>query len=1146
MHKRLILTTMMASVCLLASANGHARTRGIGLYPGRACENFAPTMVVDNTYRNVALHRAAIASSSIDYNLTAQLATDGIASVTKPTTLTVSTPDGTLDLRNKERVLDQNIHTSNFLKGEDTYIQMHWEGMQPQADSIAFNAKIAYYPDKATKGYSIEILGSDNGTKWERIYLDASKNLPGIATRQMVSSDPNKQTDVVRLPLRALLKRMPIGSFHQKYLRIHFRMAGCAYWEVSSMDFKRADRIVEVTPAWNFTSAWVADGSQEQWLKVDLGTKVTFDRVRLHWIEAPQQGKIQTSQDGHTWADAAQLMPTKKAIQDISCNGNARYVRLLLQKPGSTRRYALAEIEVMGRGGLTPKPAKVRGMEDGRYWLDGGNWQLCRAGDTQWIPATVPGTVLTSYANIGALPPTNFDNNLRQVSESFFNSDFNYRNTFTVPTEYKGKQVWLNFDGINWKAEISLNGILIGKIDGAFKRGKFNVTKYLRADENTLEVKVIHNAHPGIVKIKNEESTDLNGGALGADNPTFHASIGWDWITSTPGREVGIWNDVFLTANDGVSVADPMVTTELNTPDTLATMTPTVRVANSLNRAVDATIHGWIGEIKFKKRVHLNANTTQDISFLPTEYPQLRNRKMRLWWPNGMGEPYLYDAGYTVEMDGTSDSIRYKAGIRQVSYQTMDTALQIFFNGHRLDPKGGNWGFSETNLNYRGREYDAAVRYHRDMNFTMIRNWVGQIGDEEFYESCDKYGIVVWQDFWLANPWDGPDPYQENMFMDNANDYIYRIRQHASIGIYVGRNEGYPPATLDQALRKSIAKEHPQLGYISSSADDGVSGHGPYWAVPPDWYFAHTGEKLHSERGLPNIVSYESLKRMLAPEHLWPQSIAWAQHDFTQKGAQRGASFNEILATRFGQPQSAKTFTEQAQWINYDLHRAMYEAAQQTRQGMLMWMSHPCWPSMVWQTYDYYLEPTAAYFGIKKACEPLHVQLNAHTKNIEVVNTTLQAHQVEIVEEQFDIRGNKISTRNHRADVAEDQTVRVAELLSADLPIRLVRLTLKENGRKVTENFYIEARSEADYQALKALPEAKLQFSQHFEQQGDEMVGHMTAKNLSDVPAYYVRLNLKGNDGEQILPVLYEDNYFTLLPGEEKTVKVSFRVEDSH
>src|ERR1035438_7686836 len=202
------------------------------------------------------------------------------------------------------------------------------------------------------------------------------------------------------------------------------------------------------------------------------------------------------------------------------------------------------------------------------------------------------------------------------------------------------------------------------------------------------------------------------------------------------------------------------------------------------------------------------------------------------------------------------------------------------------------------------------------MNFNMIRNWVGQIGEDEFYEACDRHGVVVWQDFWLANPWDGPNPACDRhgavvwqvfwlanpwdapnpddgaMFLRNVTDYVLRIRSHPSIGIYVGRNEGYPPKAIDDGIRATLASLHPDIHYIPSSADDVVSGHGPYQAQSPKYYFSQRATPLmHSEMGMPNIVTLDSLRLMMPESAMWPQGSIWGLHDFTNEGAQNGGSF---------------------------------------------------------------------------------------------------------------------------------------------------------------------------------------------------------------------------------------------------------------
>ena len=589
-------------------------------------------------------------------------------------------------------------------------------------------------------------------------------------------------------------------------------MPGAAWWRV-----KLIDNTTSWRPSMHFSSVWKSElAKNAQWLYVDLGTVADFDQVNLFWVNKARQGKIQVSCDARNWSDIATLGQQKQKglTEKVACKGHGRYVRLLLTQPDASGRYALSEMQVMGKGGLRAEAANTLASKNGKQMLN--QWQLRREGSDAWIQATVPGTVLTSYMNIGAVPDNRYDDNMRQISESFFNSDFWYRTTINhQPSANKNQHTYLNFDGINWKADILLNGEKIGRIDGAFIRSRIDVTKKLKPGANKLEVHVIKNAHFGVVKQKNLQNTDLNGGELGADNPTFHASIGWDWITNTPGREIGIWNDVYLTHDNGVSVSDPLVTSTLNLPDTLATMTPSVFLKNADAVAKTVKLSGFIGKIPFEQEVSLQPNEKREVAFAPADYPQLKNQRMNLWWPNGYGSPYLYDAGFKVSDKASGEvisEVNYKAGIRQMSYADLDTQTKIYINGKRLNPLGGNWGFSETNLNYRGREYDTAVRYHKEMNYNMIRDWVGQIGDEELYEACDKYGIMIWQDFWLANPWDGPDPDDDKMFLENSADYISRIRSHACIGIYCGRNEGFPPASIDKVLREQVKDIHPQLG----------------------------------------------------------------------------------------------------------------------------------------------------------------------------------------------------------------------------------------------------------------------------------------------------------------------------------------------
>ncbi len=479
--------------------------------------------------------------------------------------------------------------------------------------------------------------------------------------------------------------------------------------------------------------------------------------------------------------------------------------------------------------------------------------------------------------------------------------------------------------------------------------------------------------------------------------------------------------------------------------------------------------------------------------------------------------------------------------MRQLTYSEDGGALRIWINGRRFIARGGNWGFSESMLRYRAREYDAAVRYHREMNFTMIRNWVGQIGDEAFYEACDRHGVMVWQDFWLANPWDGPEPDDDALFLSNVNDLVLRIRNHASDRPLLRPQRGLSASSRwKRASGRLSAKLHPDLHYIPSSADDVVSGHGPYSAMPASFYFRAADRKLHSEIGAPNIPPIESVRLMMPENALWPQGLSWGLHDFCLQGAMGGAGFRGIIENAFGGAKSAEEWIRLAQFVNYDTYRAMFEAQSHHRMGVFLWMSHPCWPSFVWQTYDYYFEPTAAYFGCKKGSEPLHIQWNCENETIEVVNysagnvTGLTAHA-----EILNMDGTRISQKAATLDSSEDSTEAPIQMTyPADLtPVHFLRLSLMRGSETVSTNFYIRSLEAGNYRAIRQLPKPQVETKTTVERRGDRW--HLTTqlRNSAAWPALMVRIKaVREKTGDRILPAVYSDNYVSLMPGENRTL----------
>jgi beta-galactosidase/beta-glucuronidase len=1178
-------------------------SRGVGIYPGNPKEDYSPNLVTDNRdYRNIARLRPAYHSSSYDYNLTAQLVTDGIISNEMPDYISVSTNKGVTPKNEREWLFDHNRVTEVSLSGTDIWIQLDLNsGKVPEISKININGSLEF-SGKPTGGWAFVCSGSNDGIAWnelghikgtglpgeERInafasmFAKRSKGKPPVNPFANFFAGPYGNDSTAPKPSFSFrfgipkTQRIINQSFEFKEpVAYHFyrvaMSAKCAEdWRFGDLDFYNKDIKLKMVPSGNFKSAWMSAGTGEEWVYVDLGASSTFDKIKLHWINKAEKGSIQVSPDAKAWSDIASLPGNEGLVNTISLSKavESRYVRILMTKPFKNEKYVLSELEIFGKGGLLPLAKSNPPVTDNRMNLAAGNWMIQRASEVagtgeqlsqtdfstrNWITATVPGTVLVSYWNAGALPNPNFGDNQLMISESFFNSDFWYRNEFDVPSNFKGGKMFLNFDGINWKAEIFVNGKKTGVINGAFIRGIFDVSDLIKpGQKNAIAVLIKKNDNFGVIKEATATYHDKNGGILGADNPTYHASIGWDWIPTIRGRNIGIWNDVFLSVTGPVTIEQPFITTDLPLPDTSAAdINIEVTLQNHKTEKVSGTLTGKYGNISFKQEVSIDQSSSKTLKLNPSNVPDLHLTNPKLWWPKGYGSPYLYDVELVFNTsDGISDKKEFKSGIREMAFDETNQILNIYINGRRFIGRGGNWGFPESNLEYRGREYDIAVAYHADMNFTMIRNWVGQTGDDEFFEACDRHGIMIWQDFWLANPSDGPDPADPKMFIENARDLIKRIRNHPSMALYVGRNEGNPPAVIDTALRSMIHELHPDLHYISNSAFGVVSGGGPYQALPVRDYFLLYGyNRLHSERGMPNVMTYESLKQTLPENALWPQNSQWGMHDYCLESAQAAASFNRIIGLGLGKSDNAKQFTEFAQWVNYNGYRGMFEGRSLTRQGLLLWMSHPAWPSMVWQTYDYYLEPTAAYFGCKKASEPIHIQWNPVFDNIEVVNynarnrTGLNA-KAQIINMDGTVQWEKEMKLNCKEDsTAICFKLEFPKSLSA---VHFIKLTLKEGDKLISDNFYWRGLIDGNYQALRDLPVIKLQNNTKAEKSGNEWILTTTLTNNTKIPALMVRLMVAGKQNNQrILPVFYSDNYVSLMPGEVKVITMQLKDEDT-
>ena len=786
-----------------------------------------------------------------------------------------------------------------------------------------------------------------------------------------------------------------------------------------------------------------------------------------------------------------------------------------------------------------------------------------------WMAATVPGTVLTSMVNDGIYPEPLYGENDREtvIPESLNKTSYWYRTVFTVPREYAHRQVWVHFDGANFSSEVWVDGTQVGTIQGAFIRGRFDITKLVKPGETAvLAVKVSPQPHPGIPHEHTiADGVGKNGGITAIDGPTFLSTIGWDWLNAVRDRDTGLWQKVWLSASGPVLVEDPLVITDLPLPKTdTADITVKTALENTSEKPQSGTLEGSFGSgapgdlVQFSQRVTVPPKSTQDVTLDPKSVPALHITNPKLWWPNGYGPQNLYTLHlHFVEHGKDSDAHDTLFGIRKITYEAPGVdALTISVNGVKVFIRGGDWGLDEALKRIPRARLDAEIHMHALADMNMIRNWVGQSTGEDFYELCDKYGILIWDEFFQPNPSDGPNPDDLPTYLANVRDKILRFRNHPSIALWCARNEGYPPPEIDAALRKMIPELDPaRLYQPSSTAGRGVHSGGPYyWREPRAFYVFDAPFK--TETGSMSVPTLESIHGMM-PQKDWEViDDDWAAHDFA-KGAQHGDTYPYVLAGRYGRVANLADFVRKAQMMNYEAYRAMYEARNKLlfapATGVITWMSNPAQPSFVWQLYHYDLEPNASLFAVKSASELVHIQMDEDDFHLRVINNlptpisddtahitiyTIYGGSRPALEKDIPVSGP--------AEAAIDLgPVPLPQNLS---PLYFARLELRDaQGQIVSRNLYWEPNPEQgdDLTPLNFLPTVKLDGTITRHDTSDHLGLEITLKNNGRAIALMAHLQLRRKStGDRVLPVFYSDNYISLAPGESRTVTIDAALAD--
>ena len=806
-----------------------------------------------------------------------------------------------------------------------------------------------------------------------------------------------------------------------------------------------------------------------------------------------------------------------------------------------------------------------------------------------WYATSAPKTVFAVQVENGVYKDPYYGTNLRnfpgveyKIGGQFANEEMPanspyavpwwYRKDFEVPPSDRGKQIWMQFRGINYRAEIWINGKKVAGSDdvvGAFRRYEFNVTQFV---------------HPGEKNTVAVEVSAPTAGELG---------ITWvDWNPTPPDKDMGLWQEVVLSTSGPVAVRHPFVETKLDLPKAeLAHLTVRAFATNATAEPVKGILRGRIEggglSLDFSQGVELAANESREITFSPATFPSLNLLRPKLWWPYQMGEPFLHKltVEFAMAENVLSDAQSIAFGIVQTeSEMTPERYLLLKVNGKPVLIRGAGWA-PDMLLRTDESRREAEFRYIKELGLNTIR-LEGKLEDESFMEHADRDGILVMAGWCCCDAWEKWGKWNEEnkrVSVSSLRDQLLRLRRHPSLLIWLNGSDNPPPPDREQAYLDMEREVHWPKPVVSSASakkaeltgDSGVKMSGPYDYVPPDYWLLDTkaggayGFNTETSPG-PAVPPAEELKTFVPEDKLWPIGDVWNFHA-------GGSEFKNIdlfthaLEMRYGKAKSVSDYAWKSQAMIYEGQRAMFEAYGRNKYkstGIIQWMLNNAWPSLIWHLYSYDLRPAAGYFGSKIALEPIHVQFNYDDRTIAVVNSTQRPQDgLKIIAKVYDTNGAEKFSREADVDVTADgvaRSVAIPEPSDISTAYFLKLQLFSASGERLGQNFYwlstkpdeldfaktewyyTPQTSFADFSSLQDLPKATVQAALRSAPGNEhDAVFHVSVGNTGKSVAFLTRLRLvKGKERSEILPVYWSDNYVSLLPGEKRELTVHVRKAD--
>lgn len=831
----------------------------------------------------------------------------------------------------------------------------------------------------------------------------------------------------------------------------------------------------------------------------------------------------------------------------------------------------------------------------------GGNydWRMERSSDVKetaetiskpgyptdnWKRAIVPGTVLTSLVSEGVYPEPYYGINnkiskniipdIANVGRDFYT--YWWRTEFELPQEMKGQTIWLEPQGINYRAEVWLNGALVDVMSGMFRGSYIDVTDVVKFDaKNALAIKVFPVDFPGSTMPKSwgavGEWHNGGDGNIGY-NTTQLMTVGWDFTfeDGVRDRNTGVWRPIVIRSSGPFVMRHPFVKSDLNSTFDVAKETVSVEVYNPSrnNRLVTYKVVGEInpGKISFEKNVTLDRGQHAVVEFTPDEFSQLVINNPKLWWPKNKGKQNLYELNLKLvnpQNGNVSDSVSTQFGIRHVATtrNTPDKSKLFVVNGVPTFIRGTNW-IPEAMLRTDDARMEAEIKYTAQSGVNLLRLWGGGIAEtDKFYELCDKYGILVWQEFWLTG--DTRHPHDEALYLANLESTVKRIRNHPSIAFYVSSNE----STEVSGAKEMLTALDGTRPYQMQSECDGVHDGSPYKQVNPMQHYTNTAsdrgsrvDGFNPEYGAPTLPLVESLRRMMPEKDLWPINVeTWNYLD--GNGFHLMTTLYNDMVLQYGECDNIEQYAKQGQLVGAMNSKSIWEVWNRNKlnygerfcSGLLFWYHNNPNPQVCARLWDWYLEPTASLYHTANALEPVHIQYDYLTNTVSVVNDCLEQYEgLRATATIYDLNSKVVSKQTVKCNVPSDgvaEDVIKLEFPGEITPVHFISLALTDkNGKEVSRNFYWRSTNEfkgpgtltgpttAGFQPLRDMPVVKVKAQKKLLADGSYSV---TVKNPGKKIAFFLQLQVRDDAGALINTTMYDDNFFTLLPGESRTVVIT-------